>query len=190
MAHTTSKSLRIVLVMSCGPFLFGKGRPFAFAVNVAFVSGRAPELMGDRAPVKVRTPTIVLGLDTCATMWAMRARPLFMVLCRVAAGESLPLPPRASAGGGRRVAAVPVECGDALKDQAAVGNGDVRAEDGRSFEVEDAEGGEVILNQRIGGRHGCAAFACRRQLQVSHSCAVHCVLRQSNSHSAIWLGMF
>ena len=40
-----------------------------------------------------------------------------------------------------------VEFGDALEKAAAVGNGGIVAEDGWSFEVEDAERGEVILNQ-------------------------------------------
>jgi hypothetical protein len=42
---------------------------------------------------------------------------------------------------------VAIEFGDAIEETATVGNGDVGTENGRSFEVEDAKGGEIILNQ-------------------------------------------
>ena len=60
------------------------------------------------------------------------------------------------------VAAVTVECGDALEETATVCGGGFVAEGGRPFEVEDAEGGEVVLNQSVDGSHGCPAIARRR----------------------------
>ena len=47
----------------------------------------------------------------------------------------------------RGISAECVELGDAVKDAAAVCDGGFVAKDGWTFEVEDAESGEVVLNQ-------------------------------------------
>jgi hypothetical protein len=52
--------------------------------------------------------------------------------------------------GWRGVARLLVELSDALEKASAVRNCAIVAENGRSFEVEDAERGEVILNERVG----------------------------------------
>jgi hypothetical protein len=59
----------------------------------------------------------------------------------------------------RGIAAVLVEFGDALKQSAAVGNRGFGTEYTRTFEVENAERGEIILNQIVDGSHGCVSKA-------------------------------
>ena len=55
---------------------------------------------------------------------------------------------------------MPVEFGDALKETAAVCDSGFETEDGWTFEVENAERGEIVLNQIVDGSHGVNAALC------------------------------
>jgi len=53
----------------------------------------------------------------------------------------------------RGVAGVLVEFGYALKEAATICKGGFGTEDGGTFEIEDAERGEIVLNQIVDGSH-------------------------------------